>query len=271
MTLTLSWSQLRTFDECRQKVKLLKSGKRAKLSDARMFFPGTVTDRVVRDWLTDHPGERGIMPEMVDSIMEREERLLREEEHRVVKWKDPGDKERVRLECIEAAKRMEPILFKYVLPHEYQVDWRFRTRLTIPIGGERIPILLIGAMDIRVHNPEHDWWAVFDVKHTSNNDYWKKTQGQMTFYDLVNLLETGQRTKATALFQPLCDKQVKTIPIDDARRVEMRSRIVTMAEAYLKDDLPFTDRKSQCTYCEFKHACPRFKPVIVGGKKTIEF
>lgn len=273
MTLTISWSQVRLFDECRQKVRLLREGKRARGADARMFFPGTVTDRVVRDWLAEHPGERGLMVEMVDDIMVREEQLLRKDENRIVKWKDAQDKENVRAECRRAAELIEPILFKYVLPHKYEVDRRFKTPLTIPIFGEPTKIALIGALDIRVYNEERDWWAIFDVKHTKDDGYWRKTQGQMTFYDIFNMADTGQHAKALALFQPLCKAPVKPIPVDDDRRSEMLARIITMAEAITSQDLGVTQkRKSECVYCDFKHACSRFKPVVApDGRKTIAY
>ena len=52
-TLRLSWSQLRTHDECNQKSFLMRSGKRSKVTDLRNFFHGMVVDRAMRDWLNN--------------------------------------------------------------------------------------------------------------------------------------------------------------------------------------------------------------------------
>jgi CRISPR/Cas system-associated exonuclease Cas4 (RecB family) len=274
MTLTVSWSQLRLFEECRQKVTLLRAGKRKSGADARVFFPGTVVDRVVRDWLLTKPGDSdlGQMPDMVDEIMEREERLLTEDEDRIVRWKDASDKAKVRADCVEAVTKIEPALVRYVLPYEYQVDYRFRTALDVPYHDEMVRILLIGAMDITVHNPVADWWMNLDVKMTRDNQYWKKTQGQLTFYDLQTELEHGKPTKATALLQPLCTQQVKPIPMTAQGRQEMLAHISTFVTAILDNDMPVTKKPSQCIYCDFKHACPKFAPVLDDrGKKTIAY
>lgn len=272
MTLTISWSQLRMFEECRQKVVLLKQGKRHKAADARVFFPGTVVDRVVRDWLQEGSGALGVMPDMVRGVMVREQELLATNENRVVRWKDANDKAEVEKDCIEAVTKIEPALVKYVLPYQYQVDRRFRIPLDIPYRGEKVRVLLIGAMDITVYNEAANWWANYDVKMTRDEGYWKKTQGQMAFYDLANELEHGQPTRASALLQPMCAKQIRVIPITADKRAQMLSHIVTFAQASLEGNMGFTSKPSICTYCDFKHACPKFKPVMnAQGKKTLSF
>lgn len=271
MTLTISWSQLRLFEECRQKVSLLRAGKRQHAANARVFFPGTVVDRVVRDWLTNG-AEPGAMPDMVSSVMVREKELLASDENRIVKWKDLDDEAAVREDCIQAVRNIEPALVKYVLPYEYQTDYRFRTPIDLPYQGGKVRALLIGAMDIVVHDPDAGWWANYDVKMTRDENYWKKTQGQMTFYDLASELEHGQPTRASALFQPMCEKQIKVIPTPAAKRQEMLAHIVQFSTAVLNEDMPMTLKRSDCVYCDFKHACPRFKPVLnASGKKTISF
>lgn len=274
MSLTVSWSQLRLYEECKQKAQLHRSGKRAKLADNRVFFGGTVVDRVVRDWLADSR-DLGEMPGMVADIMDREEGLIRDSADGILKWRDSEDRARVESDCKEAVKAIEPALVKYVLPYEYQVDYRFRTSLWVPNPidpGEMMEMFLIGAMDILVHNPLADWWAVFDVKMTRDDSYWKKTQGQMTFYDLQIELERGQPARAAALFQPLCTTQVKTIPMDEMRRMEMRSRIMTMVDSIIREDMPTTTNAKLCGYCDYKHACPKFTPVIrPDGKKTMSY
>lgn len=51
MVMRISWSQLRTHEECKQRGFLQRTGHKSVLDNQRVFFPGTVTDRVVRDWL----------------------------------------------------------------------------------------------------------------------------------------------------------------------------------------------------------------------------
>ncbi len=275
MTITVSWSSLKTHEECKQRGKLSRAGNRSVLADQRVYFPGTVTDRVVRKWLENSPADNlGAMPGMVREIMDREEAAVKEDAKQgVIRWKSQEDREKVVAECIEAVMLIEPTLVRHVLPHEYECDYNFSTPLKVPDPrGGMIEILLIGKMDILVHNPNTDVWAIFDVKHTRDNSYWRKTAPQLTFYDLDVELEYGKPAVAAALFQPLATPMVKPIDIDENMRAQMLQRVTGMVRDIVLDELPPRADMTFCGRCDYKHACVKFAPVVnAKGQKTIAF
>lgn len=279
VTLRLSWSQLRNHEECKQKGYLSRTRKRATLANTRNFFPGTVTDRVVRDWLLREDKEPGQMPLMVEEIMAREERFITEgdptsghdPEGQLV-WRDSQDKKRVLEECKEAAKLIEPSLMKYVVPFEYEVDKRFKAPLDIPhpAGGTET-VILIGAMDILVRDNRGRYW-IFDVKHTRDDYYWRKTIGQLTYYDLAVELMYGEPAAGSALFQPLCKKPEHPHKATAQARSELQQRLVMFASDIWREDRAPKKNRAGCGFCDYKHACEAFQPVIDrSGNKRVSF
>jgi hypothetical protein len=272
VTLYISWSALKTHIECHQKNFLKKSGKANKLSDQRIFFPGTVTDRVVRDWLENDPyNNLGKMPSMVEETIIREKGIL-EAEGGVMKWKDAHDYGQTILDCQEAVRNLEPILVEKVLPYEYQADFHFKIPVLLPHpDGSMESIILNGAIDILVFDPVTQTWRIYDVKHTRSNDYWRKTQGQLGFYDFAIFAGFGQYSSEVALLQPLAAPQFKEISLDSRTRSVMMTAIMRMAtEVWSEDRAPRIDNKL-CNYCEVKHACAKFKPTIINGKRKLSF
>lgn len=269
-TLRVSWSQLRTHEECRQKAYRIRQGKRATLEDQRVFFPGNVTDRVVRDWLKNDPTP-GRMPEMVNDIMGGLQDELKEE-GKPLKFKSRGDREQIRLDCIEAVTKIEPSLLKYVVPFEYQPDFRFTASMYMPDERQHIDrlVLLNGAMDILVKDKKGRFF-IFDVKHTRDDSYYKKTAGQMLFYDLCVEVMFGQAAAATALLQPLCKERVKKIPTTADERRQILMRVNSMANDVWQENFAPRDDNTICNYCAVRHACSKFEPVIINGKKRVEF
>lgn len=233
-------------------------------TNQRVFFPGTVTDRVVRDWLLNDPENNpGLMPSMVEAIISREAELIENEGKRLI-WKDKGDKDFVTRECIKAVTLIEPALNKYVLPFNYDVDVRFKAALTAPHpNGETATIMLNGAMDILVQDSENRF-AIWDVKHTVDDNYWKKTRGQLSFYDLCVWIMQGQPSVMAGLLQPLCKEPVKPLPITEQDRSSLMQHVLSMANDVWKENFEPTSDASQCTFCEVKHACSKFQPVKSG-------
>lgn len=280
MTLRLSWSQLRVHEECKQKGHLSRQRKRATLSDTRNYFPGNVTDRVVRDWLNNGDYTPGSLAPMVAEVMDREEKNIREGkpdpdpkkhvEPQLLKWRDREDKMAVFKECTEAAEKIEPALQKFVVPYNFQPDYRFDAPLEIPHPrGGRETVLLIGYMDILVQDNNGNWW-VFDVKHTKDKTYWRKTIGQLTFYDLAIFLTQGKPTSGTALFQPLTQPRIHPHKVNDQDRVQMMQRFTAMARDIWNEDHAPKQSNAGCNYCDFKHACAKFKPVTdIRGRKRV--
>lgn len=267
----ISWSSLKTHEECRQRGKLMRERKRAKVNDVRNFFPGRVTDRVVRDWLNDDPHNNlGKMPSMVEAIVERELGEAKEEGD-IVSWKHTTDKQEVIDACIKAVENIEPALVKYVLPYEWQVDFGFKTPVLMRTpSGDLDRVILNGYMDIIVYDPETDTWRIYDVKHTANKDYWRGSFGQLVFYGYENYVRTGKIPVEVGFFQPLVNESVKRFAITEAHINALASRVQSMAsEVWAGYDNPRSDA-TMCGYCEVKHACIKFKPVVAAnGRRKI--
>jgi len=259
--LRISWSRLRSHMECKQKGHLQRTGKQASMENQRVFFPGTVTDRVVRDWLADNPYENaGLMPEMVESVVMREQENI-EKEGKQLRWKDANDRDSIIRDCQLAVKKIEPSLERLVLPYEYDVDFGFKAPIRLPHpAGHQETVVLIGFMDIIVRR-EPDKWAVYDVKHTKDNSYWKKTRGQLSFYDLAVDTMFENPTFEVGLLQPLCDETERMFELGDDERGILLKHVTTMAEDIWLENFEPDAPLSACTFCNVKHACSRFSPV----------
>ena len=266
----ISWSSLKTHEECRQKSKLMKSGKKAKTNDVRNFFPGRVTDRVVRYWLEEDPRNNlGRMTSMVAGVIEKELGAASEEGD-LVGWRHKTDRDDVLAQCIAAVDRIEPALKQYVLPYTWQVDFGFKTPVLAraPWGMERI--ILNGFMDIIVFDEVTQTWRIYDVKHTENASYWKGSFGQLVFYAYENEVRTGKSPVEVGFFQPLVAESVKRFAVTPEHTNALAGRIQSMAwELWTEEDTPRYD-SSKCFNCEVKHACVKFKPVVgAKGRKQI--
>jgi hypothetical protein len=249
---------------------LMKSGKKAKVLDVRNFFPGRVTDRVVRYWLEQDPRNNlGRMPSMVAETIAKE---LGEASDggETVGWKHRTDRDDVTAQCIAAVKRIEPALQRYVLPYEWQVDFGFKTPVMMRAPWGMETVILNGFMDIIVRNPENDSWRIYDVKHTENKDYWKGSFGQLVFYGYENLLRTGKLPVEVGFFQPLVAESVKRFTLSDTDVNNLAGRVQSMAWELWAEETPPRSDRAMCGFCEVKHACVKFKPVINDkGQKQV--
>lgn len=258
--LRISWSGLRTHEECRMRGKLTRAGKKSPMQDIRMFFPGTVVDLAMRDWLNtpDHP--EGGMQDQIHQIMDAEEEKVRAGDG-VLKWRHAKDRDEVRSFCVELVSRLEPILRELVTPFDFEPAKRFQTRIQIPdLDGNPTPIWLVGEMDILVRDDQSQW-GIWDLKGTRDNDYWRKTIGQLTFYDVaVGAMFEGQHSSRAGLIQPMCTERVKHVTISDQDRMTLMSRVVHMAHDIWRKDFTFRTDSEGCFHppCPVKHACPRF-------------
>ena len=129
--LRISWSRLRSSEECPAKGHLLAEGRKAKASDIRMFFHGIVVDSLMRQWLSqDHP-EPGWMLANVDRMMKEDEEKAVATGDGVVRWKHASDKEEVRAFCKELVVRLEDDLAVECLPYDWQPAKRFAVYLRV--------------------------------------------------------------------------------------------------------------------------------------------
>lgn len=260
----LSWSSLRSWKECKMRVKLQRAGKRSKVEDARGYLPGTISDRVVRDWLQDPDRQPGQMEKMIPAQLEKSVA-----EASRVKWKSLDDKQRVIQDCIEAVTIVEPQLLKFVTPFEHWEDFSFNAPMLAASanGGDPIPVVLNGFMDILVRGGEGQYF-IFDLKQTRNNEYWKKTAGQMVFYALAVRLLYGVDPMGAALLQPLAKPTIKPIEIGSDAVEALAADITQMANDIVSDDMPMRKDTKECTFCNVKMSCPRFS-AGTGGRVSL--
>lgn len=268
--LRISWSSLRTHEECKQRGHLMRTGKRASLEDQRNYFPGTVVDRIMRDWLESDPyNTPGLMKDMVLAYIAREEAAILDGGGKM-KWRDDKDKDEVIKTCLEAVEKLEPLLNEHVLPFDFQAAERFKTPFMLPHpDGTMEAVILNGETDLIVRNDAGEF-AVLDLKITRDNGYWRKTAAQLTFYDLVIDILYGQPTSKAGLLQPLATPMWKPIGIDDDARRQLLQRIIGMARDIWSENFEPRADTSLCGYCAVKHACVKFKPVVVNGRRTVK-
>ena len=256
----VSWSQLRAHDECKQKAYLYRQRRRSPGQDIRMFFPGTVVDRIMREWLDNEAREPG-MHLRVSEVMDREETTARESGDGIVRWKNQSDRREVHDTCVELLARLEPILTKLVLPHEFEPAKRFRVPLTVPGPHDQpVTVTLNGEMDLLVRENGADW-CVYDLKATRNEDYWRKTIMQLVFYDLAVRAGFGSYSKRLALIQPLCKQPIVVIEASDDLRRQLVQRIIAMVHDRVREDFSPKPDEAGCSWCDVRHACLKFKPV----------
>jgi hypothetical protein len=260
----VSWSSLQRFELCRQKDYLYRIRTETPFQDSRNFLAGTVTDRIMRDWL-DAPDVT--MHSMVDEYFDRS--VAEAEESGTIRWRDKNDRKKVKTVCEDAANQLEPILRARVLPYDYEPAKRFYTPVKIrKPDGEVQEIILRGEFDLLIRDPAENRLQVWDLKTTANNDYWKKTLGQLVFYDLAVIAMFGEPPIRTGLIQPLCDEQVKEFTFDNTHRAEMWGRITAMLQAEWTDDHSPKADSVGCNYCAVSHACVKFKSPLTLTRKN---
>lgn len=264
-TLSISWSRLRTWEECRQKAHLQFLGKKNPTSNLRAFWLGTLADRVFRQWLMSDDPQPG---QMVTILRERADIL--EEEAReagdgVVKWKTQDDKANSLDWTSRLLVKLEVLAQELILPYEYKADYRFKAPITIPyLDGSDAEVLLIGAVDVLVTDPSNNNMHVWDLKATENNSYWRKTIGQLVFYDIGLGASVGRFPTITGLIQPMCKQQIIEADIQDAHRAQLMQNIVKYAHSVWSEDFRPKVSNTGCSFCPYKHACAKYKKVPGG-------
>ncbi len=213
----------------------------------------------MRHWLEQEHPEPGWMAANVDEILEKAEVDGRESGDGIVKWRDPGDKGRVRVWCRELVTRLEPILFDLVIPFEYQPALRFEVPLTIP-GPDGVPreIRLRGEMDLFTRDRGTQATSVMDLKGTEDTSYWRKVTGQLVFYEIAAKIMTGSWPEVSRLIQPMCPEPVLPFYFSEDDRREMLVTICDVAADIWRGELPPKADNAGCNQCACKAACPKF-------------
>lgn len=254
----ISWTQMRAHLECKQKSHLLRTGKRPTAQNLRNYFHGMVVDKIMRRWLDSPQRTAGQMPTMVDDMIDEMSSEAAETGDGVVRWRNGGDREQLRDFCIELLNRLEPILRDKILPHPYEQAKRFKVPVHVPyLDGQPAPVLLTGEMDLLV---EDDGFIIWDLKGTKDDQYWRKTLGQLVFYDLALLGLRGVTTRSVGFIQPMCKQPVLPFVISEHDRGQMWAAITRMASDIWRGNNACKPDAAGCSFCEVRHACPRFNP-----------
>jgi len=249
----VSWSMIRAHEDCRQKTALLRQGKRAKATNLRTYFHGMVVDSVMRAWLANPDRASLDMRTMVDEHIHRGQQEAVASGDGVVRWRGVSDRESLREFSTELVHRLEPLLTELVLPYAYRSGHRFSHPLTLPDGTE---IRLVGEMDLLVHEPAG--WAVWDLKGTKDDSYWRKVTGQLVFYDLATKLEHGEHPYRAGLIQPMCKEPLLTFDFNADDRRAMLTRILRYVSDVQAGRDECREDTAGCTRCDVSHACPRY-------------
>lgn len=258
----LSWSALQRFELCKQKQHLVSQGFSVSGKDVRNFLAGNVVDAVQKVWL-DNPV--GSMLSLVDEQFDKA--VAKAEEKDTIKWRNKNDKRTIFLQCQKATELLQPILEARVLPYDYEpAKWFYvPVKIQNPRTSQIEEIILRGEFDLLVRD-NNGKFIVWDLKTTADNEYWKKTLGQLVFYDLVILSMFGEPPVKTGLIQPLCDEQVKEFYFDGSHRAEMWGRINSMMRDVWDGNFEPKPDNTGCTFCEVVHKCEKFTSRNLFGK-----
>ena len=265
--LRLSWSRLRLHDECPAKWQLKRDGK-SSLNDVRNYMHGNVVDVAMRRWLQQECPEAGWMREQVDAIFDE---VAKPSDEGMVKWRSPADRRETLDFCRELVVRLEKILLRYALPFNYDPALRFAVPITVPgLDGEPRALILHGEMDLLVEDRD-GLIAVWDLKATKDNGYYKKVLGQLAFYAIVVLAMRGRLPAMTGLLQPMCDSQVLPVTITPQAVREMAARIERTAhDIWAGRDVPKASNDG-CDWCEVRRLCSKFdkRQTVRSGRTAL--
>lgn len=269
----ISWSQLRLFDECPAKSELMRKHKPS-VQNMRNFFHGNVADLAMRTWLTQDPPQPGWMAAHIEEMFEKALGAAKDEGG-VIHWKTPTDRAEVLEFCRELVIRLEEILNKFCLPFDWTPAYRFSVPLVIPyIDGEHsAQITLTGEIDLLVFDNtpaeklkpgiEPGRIAIWDLKGTANEDYYRKVMAQLVFYAIAvkasKADQLGRWASKTGLIQPMCEERIRPFDITGDAIREMCTRIERVAHARWHGPLAPKVSDVGCDYCEVRHACSKYR------------
>lgn len=265
--LRLSWSRLRTHDECPALYDLRKSN-RSPLFDNRNFVHGNATDVAMRRWLSMEEPPPGWMLANIAEILDECSKPSKEG---IVKWRSTADKAQVLEFCMELVTRLEVLLNRYALPFTWTPARRFEVAVTIPgLDGEPREILLVGEMDLLVEDVMGRI-VVWDLKATKDDGYYKKVLGQLAFYCIVVAAMRNRMPVKAGLLQPMCAERALPLTISMADVRVMFARIERTAHDIWAGRLDPKADDAGCNWCDMRRACPKFgRPVgRTGGPVAI--
>jgi hypothetical protein len=266
--LRLSWSRLRLHDECPAKGQLTRDHK-TPYKDIRSFFHGNVTDLCMRRWLDQEAPESGWMLANVDAVFDESIGIAKDTGDGYVKWKGVTDRAETLEFCRELVARLEKILAVYCLPFEWEPAKRFDVPVMVPdLKGEPREIRLIGEIDLRVRDCLGRT-AIWDLKATKDDSYYRKVLGQLAFYALVVKAQTGQYPARIGLIQPMCTQQVLPVEMTEQAVREIAARITRLAHDIWAGRLAPKADDAGCDWCQVKGVCPKFRNIAGRGRISL--
>lgn len=284
MTLTVSWTALRRYEECHQRQYRTMRGEITKQPFKRSYLPGSIVDLVEREWLNQIDPQPGGMAKIAPDVIDRLTNPDRNDEaFEPFSWKGNPREDRANITdfVFECIKVLEPVLQRLVLPHEFEPEVKFRTVIGVPyLDGQIVGIILRGGIDIVTRLAFDDLghkkgdFVNYDLKATVNDSYIATTLGQGTFYDLSWHAFYGQRPSAFGFIAPALEQNLWWSNIDDDERRVMMERIIAMAHGMWRGDWDPKIDDEGCQYCEARHACPKYTQHLVTdamGKRRINF
>jgi hypothetical protein len=259
--LKVSWSRLKTWEHCKQKAWLQSTGHRNPSGDVRVFFRGTVTDRILREWLQDDNRDSWSMADRVEEFVSLCQQEQLESGSGIVRWKSGTDKQESIEWCKTLLDNSVPLLNSLVVPYlpDVEADKHLKTDIIIPgLDGTPRKIQMIGILDIFIDAPE--LLAIYDLKATENENYYKTTIAQLVFYHVMVKGKYRRAPSKTALIQPMCQEKIKPLEITEQHELNLMHKIIDYAHSIWRNDVSPKESDSGClNYCDVSHACEKFK------------
>lgn len=253
----LSWSRLKAYEACRQRVHLQMRGVRTATLDGRVFLPGTLADRAMRLWLEQGTFEHRGMHTFLEQLWA--EHTGPDAEYQI-KWRGSptDDKRSVLANVTRALDVLEPILLEKVAPYAFKPEYRFTATLGMKDPWDQTQhIEMFGAVDVAVHMGDGRY-ALYDLKITENDTYIRSTLAQLTFYDLAFRGWTGTHPVEHAFWTPLLPQPVVPLDVTEVERRQMYGRIMSYCHGVWTNQWQLTGNTSECFNCPTKVACPRY-------------
>lgn len=274
--IVLSWSRLSDWVKCSMRVRLTYEGKKSKLSNARNFLSGKVTDFTMREALERAPKDSAgrLLSLSLEDLMEPLPRMWDRsvqnlEKNTIMKWSgaDPIEDQRKLLNQTRTAlENLHPILEDKLIGRRFVPEFRPAEMPIIGIpgpDGQTAYIRLFLAVDCAVQIEEGETpsalgeWGLYDLKTTSTVDYLEKTLPQLVFYDLGFRALTGKSPKEHALWAPLVNPPVKVVDVTDDHRKMVMNWIINYCHGVWAGESALTEDESNCYTCSTKKACPK--------------
>lgn len=288
--LTISWSRINDWAKCRHRVKLMFEGKRSKLTNARNFLAGNLTDHSMRHALENaskDPDGR-LLSLSVEELLAPlpgvwEKAIQSPEKNTVFKWdpKDPvADQKKILLKATESLEKLHPILERNLLGRRYIPEFRPKEMPIIGIPGpygETAYIRLFLAVDCAVQVEEGSSgdsstlgkWGLYDLKTTSSVEYINKTLPQLVFYDIAFQALTRARPVEHGLWAPLLDNPEIKAEVTDAHRDMVLNWIISYCHSVWAGEADFTKDETNCYTCPTRSACPKVLTPLTKDEQGI--